>query len=62
MGEGKNGYRILVGKPKQKRPLERPKCRWEDEIKVDLREIDWGVQSGFTWLRRGTTGGFLRMR
>jgi hypothetical protein len=33
----------LVGKPKGKRPLGRLKCRWEDSIKIDLREIGWGV-------------------
>jgi hypothetical protein len=39
MGEGRNVYRVLVGKPKGRRPLERPSCRWEDGIKMDLREI-----------------------
>jgi hypothetical protein len=48
------------GKPKGKRPLERPRRRWEDGIKMDLREIGWGgVWSGFTWLRIGTVGGLL---
>jgi hypothetical protein len=42
MGEGRNVYRVLVGKPEGKRPLERPRCRWEDGIKMDLREIGWG--------------------
>jgi hypothetical protein len=36
-------YRVLVGKPEGKRPLERPRHRWEDEIKMDLEEIGWGV-------------------
>jgi hypothetical protein len=39
MGEGRNVYRILVGKPEGKSPLERPSRRWEDGIKMDLREI-----------------------
>jgi hypothetical protein len=39
MGEGRNMYRVLLGKPKGKRPLERPRRRWEDGIKTDLREI-----------------------
>jgi hypothetical protein len=39
MGEGRNVYRVLVGKPERKRPLERPRRRWEDGIKMDLREI-----------------------
>jgi hypothetical protein len=49
MGEERNVYRVLVGKPKGQRPLERPRHRWKDGIKMDLREIDWG--GGFTWLR-----------
>jgi hypothetical protein len=47
MGEGRNVYRVLVGKPEGKRPLERPRRRWEDGIKVDLREIGWG---GVEWI------------
>jgi hypothetical protein len=42
-GEKRGTYRILVGKPEGKRPLGRPRCRWDDNIKVDLREIGWGV-------------------
>jgi hypothetical protein len=42
MGEGRNVYRVLVGKPEGKRPLERPRGRWEDGIKMDLREVVWG--------------------
>jgi hypothetical protein len=41
MGEKRRAYRILVGKPERKRPLGR--CRWVDNIKMDLREIEWGV-------------------
>jgi hypothetical protein len=43
MGEGRNVYRVLVGKRKGKRPLGRPRRRWEDGIKMDLREMGWGV-------------------
>jgi hypothetical protein len=43
MGEEKNVYRVLMGKPKGKRPLGRPMHRWEDGIRMDLREIGWGV-------------------
>jgi hypothetical protein len=42
IGEGRNVYRVLVGKPEGKRRLERPRRRWEDGIKMDLREIGWG--------------------
>jgi hypothetical protein len=60
MGEGRKVYRVLVGKPEGKRPLERPRHRWEDGIKMDLRKTGWGVGwSGFTWLRIGTAGGLL---
>jgi hypothetical protein len=50
----------LVGNPEKERPLCRPRRRWEDGIKMDLREIGWGgVWSGFTWLMIGTAGGLL---
>jgi hypothetical protein len=39
MGEKMLAYRILVGKPEGKRPLGRPRCRWVDNVKMDLREI-----------------------
>ena len=42
MGEGRGMYRGLVGKPEGKRPLGRPKHRWEDNIKMDLRKLDVG--------------------
>jgi hypothetical protein len=58
-GRGLNGFRILVQKPKGKRPLGRPRHRWKDGLKLDLREIGWGVWSGFTWLRIGIVGGLL---
>jgi hypothetical protein len=41
MGEGRNLCRVLVGKSEGKRPLERPRRRWEDGIKMGLREIGW---------------------
>jgi hypothetical protein len=46
MEEKRNAYRILVGKPKGKRPLGRPRPRWEDNNRMDLREIGW---SGTDW-------------
>jgi hypothetical protein len=46
-GEKRKAYRILVGKPEGKRPLGRPRCRWVDNIKMDLREISW---DGMDWI------------
>jgi hypothetical protein len=48
MGEGRGVYRVLVGKPEGKRPLGRPRRRWEDNIKMNLREI-W--IDGANWIR-----------
>jgi hypothetical protein len=48
MGEGRGVYRVSVGKPEGKRPLRRPRRRWEDNIKLDLREI--GID-GVNWIR-----------
>ena len=42
MGEGRGVYRVLVGKPEGKRPLARPRRRWEDNIKMDLQEVGCG--------------------
>jgi hypothetical protein len=42
MGESKKAYRVVVGKPGGKRPLGRTMRRWEDNIKMNLRVIDWG--------------------
>jgi hypothetical protein len=39
MGEGRGAYRILVGRPEGRRPLGRPSCRWEDNIKMYLQEV-----------------------
>jgi hypothetical protein len=51
---------IFVGRPEGKRPLERPRRRWADNIKTDLREREDGmVWTGSIWLRIGTGGGLL---
>ena len=42
MGEGRGVYRVLVGKPEVRRSLGRPRCRWEDNIRMDLREVGCG--------------------
>jgi hypothetical protein len=47
MGEKRNAYRIMVGKPESKRPVRRPRHRWADSIKMDLREIGW---DGMNWI------------
>jgi hypothetical protein len=52
-------YRVLVGKPEGKRPMGKPRRRWEDNIKIDLQEVGWGVWIESSWLRIGTGGGHL---
>jgi hypothetical protein len=47
MGEKRNAYGILVGKPEGQRPLGRPRRRWVDNIKVNFREIEW---DGVDWI------------
>jgi hypothetical protein len=47
MGESRGVYRVLVGKPEEKRPLGRPRRRWEDNIKMDLQEVGCG---GMDWI------------
>jgi hypothetical protein len=59
MGEGRGVYRVLVGKPDGKRPMGRPRRRWEDNIKMIFKKRDVGVWTGFSWLRIGTFGGQL---
>jgi hypothetical protein len=59
MGEERKMYKILAVKPKGKAPLGRPRRRWQDGIRMDLRG-DWlGVWIGFDWLRIGTKCGLL---
>jgi len=59
MGEGRGLYRVVVRKPEEKRPLGRPRRRWEDNIEMDLQEWDVGAWTGSSWLRIGTGGGHL---
>jgi hypothetical protein len=42
MGEDRGVHRVLVGKPEEKKPLGRPKCRWEDNIRIELQEVGEG--------------------
>jgi hypothetical protein len=50
-GEGRGVYRVLVWKPEGKRPLGRPRRRWEDKIKMHFREVLCGDWTGLSWLR-----------
>jgi hypothetical protein len=59
MGERRGAYRALVVKPERRRPLERHRRRWEDNIKMDFREVGWRAWTGLIWLRIGTGGGPL---
>jgi hypothetical protein len=59
MREERKVYKFLVGKPEGRRPLGRPRCRWEDWIRMGLRDIGWGVWIGFDWSKVGTGGGLL---
>jgi hypothetical protein len=47
MGEKRNTYRLLVGKPEGRRLLRRPRCRWMDNVRMDLGEIGW---DGADWI------------
>jgi hypothetical protein len=58
MGQDRNVYKVLVRKPKGKRPLGRPRRRKKDEIRMDLGEISWRW-SGFSWFGIGAGGGLL---
>jgi hypothetical protein len=62
MEERRGAYRALVGKPEGMRPLGRPRRRWENNIKMDLREVGWGAWTGSIWLRIGIGGGLLCIR
>jgi hypothetical protein len=76
MGEERGVHRVLVGKPEGKRPLGRPRRRWEDNIKMDLQEdvdgriilrwifrkLEGVVGTGWSWPRIGTDGGHLWVR
>jgi hypothetical protein len=59
MGEERKVYKVLVGKPDGKRPLGRPRRRWEEGIRKDLGEFGLEGVDGFDWLRTGTGGGLL---
>jgi hypothetical protein len=62
MREGRGVYRVLVGRSERKRPLGGPRRRWEDNIKMDLKEIRIDGATGFGWFRIGSSGGLLGAR
>jgi hypothetical protein len=58
MGAVRNAYKIFYRKLERKRPLGRPRYRWEDNIRMDLRQGE-EVWTGFIWFSTGTSGGIL---
>jgi hypothetical protein len=62
MVEVRGAYNILVGRPEGRRPLGRPRHRWEDNIKMDLGKTEFGDVDWKHWLRIGTGGEPLRTR
>jgi len=62
MGQNRGVQRVLVGKPDGKRPLGRPRRRWEDNIKMNLQDVEGVVGTGWSWLRIGAGGGHLWVR
>jgi hypothetical protein len=59
MDEGRGACRVFVGRPEGRRPLGRPRRRWEDNIIMDLQEVGFGAWTGLIWLRIGRDGGLL---
>jgi hypothetical protein len=59
IGGGERCIQDFVGRPEGRRPLEIPRRRWEDNIKMDLQEVEWGAWTGLIWLRIGTGGGLF---
>jgi hypothetical protein len=59
MEERRGVYKVSVENPEEKRRLGRPRHRWEDNIKMDLREIEIDGRNGFSWLRVGYSSGLL---
>jgi hypothetical protein len=62
MGEERGVYRVWVGKPEWKRPLRRPRRRWENNIRINLQEVECRVWTGLGLLRIETGGEQLWMR
>jgi hypothetical protein len=58
-GERRSTYKVLVVKRERNRPLERPRCSWENNIKIYVKERGREALLGFIWLRIGRSGGLL---
>jgi hypothetical protein len=54
MGETRGAHRVLVGKPEEKRPIGRPRLKWEGNVKMKLQEVGWGTWTALLCLRIGT--------
>jgi hypothetical protein len=59
VGERRGAHMVVVGKADGRRQFGRPRFRWEDNIKMDFREVACGAWTGSIWLRMGTGGGLL---
>ena len=59
MEEFRNAYRVLMGRSDGKRPLGRPRRRWEDNIKMDLKEVGCDARNWMALLKIGTNGGLM---
>jgi len=59
MRESRGIYKFLAGKPEEKRPLGKPRHRWEDNVKMDLQVVGCGAWTGSSWLKIGRGGGHL---
>ena len=54
MGEKRGAYRVLVGKSERMGSFGRPRHRWEDNTKMDVHEVGWGVRTALIWHRVGS--------
>jgi len=59
VGKGRGAYRILMGRPEGRRPRGRPRHRWWDDVKIDLKEVGWGALTILIWLMIGACRRFL---
>jgi hypothetical protein len=59
MEDRRGTYGVFMGKPEGKRPLGRPRCRWENNIKIDLQDVGWEAWTRLIWLRIETGGRIL---